>query len=220
MSDSNSQHGSVTGWLRDLEAGDRSALNALADRYFKKLSQAADLEMSGKGSPPVQGDDVAIVALMRLRKNLLAEKSRGRIPNRDSFWLFMLAILRSVIIDFHRKHSAEKRGGGKVANLSDILPSKDDTTKLIQFVDRQPDQESLMALKDSVEFLLQKKLKIGMTREVARLKLEGLSNEQVAEQLGINISSVVRKLRRIEEIWKNELGIVERVKRDDSNIAD
>jgi RNA polymerase sigma factor (sigma-70 family) len=219
MSDENIQHGSVTGWLRDLENGDQAALNALADRYFERIASVAKLRLMKSGHAGFEGDDVAVEAFIKLLKNLVSQIRSGKITNRETFWFFILAILRSVIIDFKRKELAARRGGKLVRNVTDLNFFHEGTGWLLEFVDKKTDHESLITLEDSVDFLLNKKLKIGTTREVAKLKLQGFTNQQIADQLGIDNSSVRRKLDLIEKIWRSDLDEVEGFERDDSETA-
>ena len=43
-------------------------------------------------------------------------------------------------------------------------------------------------------------------RQVARLRMEGYANQEIAEQLNVSLRSVERKLGIIREIWSREIG--------------
>jgi DNA-binding CsgD family transcriptional regulator len=44
-------------------------------------------------------------------------------------------------------------------------------------------------------------------RHIARLRLEGHANEEIAKELGISLRTVERKLGLIRELWSAEIGL-------------
>ncbi len=198
--------GSVTRWIRNLEDGDSNALSALYTRYFEQLTQVAEIRLSRHAGPIVDGEDVALTVLMRLSQNLKKSENKGKLPDRESLWLFMLAILHSIVIDLKRRNYTWKRGNGSVHSLSDFTQRDDDGKSPIDVADKTPNHEKLAMLRDSVDYLLNQKLKIDTTRSVAILKMEGYSHQEIAEKIGIDVKSVSRKLKRIRALWMQELG--------------
>ncbi len=43
-----------------------------------------------------------------------------------------------------------------------------------------------------------------MLKEVAMSKVQGYTNEEIAQRLGCSLSTIERKLRLIREIWSRE----------------
>lgn len=197
--------GSVTRWIRDLEDGDSNALNALCNRYFKQLTEVAEIRLSRHAGPIVDGEDVALTVLMRLSQNIKNSQNKGKLPDRESLWLFMLAILHSIVVDLKRRNFSWKRGKGSVHSLSDFTHRDDDGKSPIEVADRTPNHEKLAMLRDSVDYLLHQKLKVEATRNVAMLKMEGYSHQEIAEKLGMDVKTVSRKLKRIQALWTQEL---------------
>jgi DNA-directed RNA polymerase specialized sigma24 family protein len=69
-----------------------------------------------------------------------------------------------------------------------------------QFVHSEPTPEFL-ALMDEQQQEMFSALPEESQRSVARLRFEGYANEEIAEQLGMSLRSVERKLKVIREIW-------------------
>ena len=97
------------------------------------------------------------------------------------------------VAEHYRRSQAQKRGGGQVATLDDLR----------ELVDREPLPEFIAAFNDNLSRALTR-LGEEKIREVALLKLEGFENREIAEKLGIGLSSVERKLRVIREAWQEE----------------
>ena len=216
-----SAFGSVTRWIRDLEDGDSDALNALYKRYFEQLAAVAESRLSRHAGPIVDGEDVALTVLMRLSQNIMTSENKGKLPDRESLWLFMLAILHSIVVDLKRRNYTWKRGKGSVHCLSDFTQCDEEGTSPIDVADKTPNHEKLAMLRDSVDYLLNQKLKVDTTRNVAMLKMEGYSHREIAEKIGMDIKTVSRKLKRIQALWTQELGTsVELGEIDDQDTAE
>ncbi len=198
--------GSVTALIRNLEDGDSDALNSLCKRYFKQLTEIADKRLSRHAGPIVDGEDVALTVLLRLSQKIANAENKGKLPDRESLWLFMLAILHSIVVDLKRRNFAWKRGKGSVHSLSDFVHRDEDGRTPIEIADATPSHEKLAILRDSVDYLLNKKLKVETTRTVAMLKMEGYSHQEIADKVGMDVKTVGRKMKRIQEVWLKELG--------------
>lgn len=214
-----SEIGTVSIWLRDIEQGDSNALNMLCERYLSLLQRTAHACVPRRGSTVEDADDVASRTLWRCVASLAHRDEDKRIRDRESLWIFMMVILHSVVVDSARRNRAKKRGSGKNLSLSHFLGT-DSESQLVGLVDSRTDQETVVAIHDSIEYLLFDKLKNDDTREVARLKLEGYTNQEVADLLNIDVTSVRRKLRRIKKLWLKELGFIEEDGVDDAENTD
>jgi RNA polymerase sigma factor (sigma-70 family) len=214
---SDSVFGSVTGWVRDLENGSHDALVALWDRYYNALTKRADKKLSWHAGTMVDGEDVASTVLTRLAENAQREERKGRIQDRQGLWLFMMAILKTVVIDLKRRNYSVKRGRGKVHSLTDFSDTTQEGKRILDIIDGTPNHERLVMLRDSINYLLKDTIKVELTRTVARLKLEGYTNTEIADQIGMEPKTVRRKLKRIQNLWARDLGITSS---DDDSDAD
>jgi DNA-binding NarL/FixJ family response regulator len=80
---------------------------------------------------------------------------------------------------------------------------------LVKFVDETSDHEAITMLHDSINYLITQRLQSQRTRDVAKLKLEGYSDEEISRRLGCSEKTVRRKTALIRSLWMKELGIEE-----------
>src|SRR5262249_58405136 len=97
------------------------------------------------------------------------------------------------VIDEKRRATGQKRGGGAVRGESAF--DDPDGGGLDQFMADGPTPEVLAALAEEHALLLA--VLDDPLRLVALRKLEGFTNEEIADQLGVTCRSVERKLQRI-----------------------
>jgi len=64
---------------------------------------------------------------------------------------------------------------------------------------------ALMAMLDEENSRLLDKLRDDVLRQIALLRLSGHTNEEIAEETGISLRSVERKLGLIRTAWSREL---------------
>ncbi len=69
-----------------------------------------------------------------------------------------------------------------------------------QFIHAEPTPEFLAVMEEQQQAMF-RALPDDSQRNVARLRFEGYSNEEIAQQLGTSLRSVERKLKVIREIW-------------------
>ena len=74
---------------------------------------------------------------------------------------------------------------------------------LDQFVEDEPTPEFLALLAEEHQRLLEA-LPDETLRRTALWRMEGFTNEEVAEKLGVTARSVERKLQRIRDVWSGE----------------
>jgi RNA polymerase sigma factor (sigma-70 family) len=188
--------GSVTGWLAALRQGDAAAAQHLWERYYSCLVRLAREHLRGLPRRAADEEDVALSAFAAFCAGLTA----GRFPNlhdRVSLWGLLLTLTERRAIDLARHERAERRGGGMQAEDVDVG----------SLVDDEPTPAFAAEVADEAERLL-KKLDgdvSGKLRQVAILKMEGFSNEEIAGRLGCAARTVQRKIDSIREIWSEEV---------------
>jgi DNA-binding NarL/FixJ family response regulator len=96
-----------------------------------------------------------------------------------------------------RRHAlAKKRGTGKVRDNAEM------TRVLVDIAGNEPTPDILVAINEECDRLID--VLDGELRPVARMKLEGYTNAEIAESLGRVERTVERKLERIRHIWLGE----------------
>lgn len=190
----------VTALIEQLKAGDRAAAEPLMERYFQRLVGLAQTRLRSATRRVVEGEDVALSAFA----SFCRAAENGRLPqllDRDSLWSHLFMYTKRKACDRNEWEYAKKRGGGKVVNAS-ALDNPDGSSFLAGVFGSDPTEDDVVALEDHLRELLAR-LPPDL-RAVAEWKLQGLTNDEIAANLGRVSKTVERKLSLIRGIWKCE----------------
>ena len=187
--------GSVTRWLGGAKAGDEAAAGELWRRYFETLVRLARARLRASPRTAEDEEDVALSAF----DSFLAGAARGRFPrldDRHDLWRVLITITTRKAVDQVNRQRRRKRGGGRVVAEStldgdaalDFLAAEGPTPEFAAMVAEEC-RRRLDGLRDDT------------LRRVALLKMEGHTNEEVADRLGCGLRTVVRKLELIRKAW-------------------
>jgi RNA polymerase sigma factor (sigma-70 family) len=184
--------GSVTDCLDQLKEGNPAAVQRLWERYFERLIRLARSKLRAAPRLAGHGEDVALNALASFFRAV----KRDRFPqlnDRNDLWqiLVMLAHRKACGLIRRERHRVPVVNGPGVAELLDDVPN------------REPTPEEAVEFAEECERLLEQ-LKNPKLRQIALWKLEGLTNEEIAERLECVPRTVERKLETIRDIWKQE----------------
>lgn len=194
--------GSVSIWIQQAKEGDEEAAHELWNRYFHRLVGFAHKKMSGMKRRSQDEEDMAICAL----SSFLHDAQRGRYPDlndRDGLWPLLATITERKVINQYEKERALKRGGGNVRGESIFVNAgQDDQARGIEgFAAPSAGEDFSEALcaecNDMLTALEDETLQL-----IARRRLEGFSNEEIASELGCVRRTIERKLERIRGIWE------------------
>jgi DNA-directed RNA polymerase specialized sigma24 family protein len=195
---------SVTQWVSDLKAGDRSeATRRLWERYFQRLARLAQARLRTTGRGPADGEDVALSVF----DSFFRAAAAGRFPelgDREDLWRLLVTITARKAHNRRRDEGRQKRGAGRVVDegaLAGADPMGDDF--LAQVVGNEPTPEFAAMVTDEYRRLFGS-LADESLRVVALLKLEGHSNEEIAKSLDCGLRTVERKLEVIRKRWTAE----------------
>src|SRR3954466_6105923 len=111
--------GSVTRWLGDLKAGDQAAAQKLWERYFASLVRLAQAKLRCSRRVAEDEEDAALSAF----GSFCASAAKGRFPrldDRDDLWHILVTLTRRKAADQTRRQQRQKRGGGRVADETDL----------------------------------------------------------------------------------------------------
>jgi RNA polymerase sigma factor (TIGR02999 family) len=173
----------VTQILHDWSGGDRKAPERLMPFVYDELRRLARTFLSRERGPHTL-QPTALVHEAYLR---LVDQTRVNWQNRAHFYGIAASMMRRVLIDHARAHATEKRGGGSVR-----LSVDDVQLPLEQRAD------SLVALDEALERLSQideRKSKVVEMRFFA-----GMSDEEMAEVLGVTTRTVLRDWKKAK-LW-------------------
>lgn len=200
MSSVNPHFHSVSQYITGLRAGEENATQKIWERFYERLIRlAAKKILTNKKAS--DEDDIVQEAFAQFFRGV----ENGRFPilnDREDLWQVLAMLVDRRAIDQARREHAEKRGGGNVHTESFLMqregdpgiagiPCPDPTPELVNqlseiFRDRlsQLDDESY--------------------RQLALLKLQGFTNQEIAEKTGRTLRTVERRLRNIRDDWSAE----------------
>lgn len=198
---------SVTLWIQDLKDGNETAAAQLWERYFDKLVRVASRKLGSAARRIADEEDVAVSVFNGLCQGAAAGRF-DQLQNRDDLWSLLVAIAGKKAVDQVRRQTSQKRGGTGLRGESVFQNAADDAAGFDQFLDAEPTPEFLLIVEEENQRLFDL-LRDDTQRDIARYRMAGYSNEQIAEKVGISVRSVVRKLGVIKEAWSQELTAAE-----------
>ena len=184
----------VTLWIGQLQAGDAAAVRPLWDRYFHRLVGLARKRLRDTPRQAADEEDVALSAFDSFCRNA----EQGRFPDltdRDSLWRVLATFTVRKAAHHLRDAARQKRGG--TANLDDASGILEDV------LGREPEPALAVGMAEECERLLAA-LGDPELRQVAVMRMDGYSVEEVASKAGCAPRSVKRKLQLIRSIWERE----------------
>lgn len=186
---STDRDGAITAWISGLRQGDSVAEQEIWNHYFAKLAAVAQSRlrtMSRKAS----GEDVALSAI----KSVMLGVRENRFPDitdRTNLWPLLVTITARKAISEQRRQLAAKRAVTAEEALADWHA----------LAASEPSPEFAVELTDQIDRLVGK-FEQPELRTIARRKLEGWTNDEIAAELGCTKRTVIRKLNRIRQEWE------------------
>ena len=153
---------------------------ALGAALWPKVERLAAHKLLGRRGLTLQASDLAQDAYIALMHEF-----PGRFNNREHFYALAARIVRNIVVDYMRRRSADKRGSGLPFERLDKIENEvaapiDDTVDWIAV------DAALTVLSQHHESAAQ----------VVELKFfAGLTNEQIAEAMGLSRATVIRHYR-------------------------
>jgi DNA-directed RNA polymerase specialized sigma24 family protein len=195
---------SVTFWIGQLKDGDAEAAQQLWQRYYARLVGLARQKLGALPRRAADEEDVALSAF----HSFCGGVDKGRFPrldDRDDLWQVLVTLAGWKASNLRKHEHALKRGGGRVRGDSAFLPDPAAATDagIAQVVDGEPTPAFAAVLAEECQCRLDQ-LRDETLRRVAVLKMEGHTNEEIAQQLGCVVRTVERKLLGIRAIWSEE----------------
>ncbi len=193
---------SISIWLDEVKQGDEEAARKIWERYFPDLVQLARGHLRSLPRQVADEEDVALSAL----NSFFQAAERGRFPDltsRDSLWRLLSRMTHRKAVDLIRHTLKQKAGGGKVRAMSQL--GSDQPSRQIDYVacaELTPEIALLVA--DQCRVLLET-LDDNQLQTMALAKMEGYTNDEIAEQLHCSLRTVERRLNLIRRKWEAQL---------------
>jgi RNA polymerase sigma factor (sigma-70 family) len=214
-----SPQGTVTRLIQNLKDGESQAAQRLWELYFRRMVSMAREKLKGMQKRMADEEDVALSAFHSFCQG--AEGGRfTQLIDRENLWPLLVSITAHKAIDLIRYHNRQKRGGtGQAAPDSSFVDkaglggSQSDSEKTragsatIEFeeiISQEPTPEFAAQIADEFQALLAR-LEDDTLQSVALWKLEGFTNDEIAEKLECVPRTVERKLQLIRTLWQRSV---------------
>ena len=200
-----SAEGSVTRWIAQLELSDADrAQEELWKRYFDQLVRLARTKLGNAPRRVADEEDVAVVAL----QSFFGGAREGRFPqlrDRSGLWPLLAKITSHKAIDQRRRWLAQKQGGGRAPiEMNDGIGEGPDNGWPAGLLEDELRPDFIVAINEECQRLMDQ-LPDDSMREITRLRLEGYTNAEIAEALGVVKRTVERKVGLIRDHWLTQM---------------
>jgi len=181
----------ITKLLQGWRGGDRAALDALVPVVYKELHRLAHCELR-KERP---GHTLQSTALVHEAYFRLVGQTLPQWESRTHFFAIAAQLMRQILVDYARRHRAEKRGGAAgTLSLDDAgLMEKG----------KGPDMD-VVALDDALKTMA--RVDARKVQVVEMRFFGGLSFEEIANVLRISVNTVSRDWSTARAWLHHEMG--------------
>jgi DNA-directed RNA polymerase specialized sigma24 family protein len=196
----------VTLLLQQIQTGQRDAAEALWRLYFPRLVRLARSHLQGLPRRAADEEDVALTAF----DSFCRGAEQGRFPSlfgRDELWKLLVTITARHAAEWRQRETRDKRGGGDVRGHSALTPPEGSSAGGDAFdrvAGKALDPGFEAAVAESCRRLLDL-LGDEQLRRIAVWKMEGHTNQEIADRLGCVVETVERRLRLIRSLWQREV---------------
>jgi RNA polymerase sigma factor (sigma-70 family) len=198
------EKGSVSIWIDRLKTGQDDAVAAIWQRYFTRLVGLAHKRLGGVPYRSDVAEDVAVSVFHSFCQRAGASGFQ-RLDDRGDLWQLLAVLTTRKAVSARRREGAAKRGAGQVVAASDLAKPDDQIADVFSNqAAAEPTPEEAAAATEEFHRLLDL-LGDDQLRQVARDRLEGYSNEEIADRMGTSLATVERKLMRVRARWQQEL---------------
>ena len=194
----------VTVWLDQLKDESNSdAIEKIWRRYYNHLITYARKKLGTLPRRDFDEEDIVTDALDEFFNDVRRERF-PQLADRNDPWRILLVLTLRKVLQNIRSNRAAKRGGGQVRGDSVFISGISGAGKAgfdnlsappLDFAD-----ELTLEMHDQLDMLGEEMLK-----QVGVMKLQGFTNQEVAEKLGVSERTVERKLERIRAIWNKPM---------------
>lgn len=193
---------SVTEWISQLRDGHSSACDKLWPFYLKRLTAiiCRKLETSRKG---VSDEEDVLIETCEVCFRKIREGNYPNIASRHDLWRLLTKIATRKAIDQIRR---SKKGVDRLTQESQQMVQTDgssfDLNQIENFPGGEPTPEFAAMVADESRYRLSQVPKKMV--DVVKLRMQGCTLKEIAEQTGISLPTVQRYLSFVREVWSQD----------------
>lgn len=190
---------SISVFLKRIQEGrDEEATAELWKVYYEQLVRVARRNLGTLPKRSADEDDVAQSAMFSFFRAAEAGRLTG-LEHRDELWKLLLTIVIRKANRQKERAVALKRGGGDVRGESVFVRAGEtENPGLSGVAGDEVGPEVLMGCQEMLELLDDNTL-----RDIALLRMEGFTVDEIAERIEVSRATVNRKLELIRTIWQD-----------------
>lgn len=199
----------ISSLMQRVRKGNEEAAQQLWERYADQIVDVARRSLKNSSRRVQDEEDVAMIAF----KSLLAGITSGKFPeldHRDQLWRLIMVITTRKAAAVIEKDHRQKRGGGEVRGDSAVMQRDPEEVGsgegsgaggFDRLTSEKPAPDIAAIMADQMEQLLLS-LPDETAQQIAALKMEGFTHEEIAKRIDVNTRTVERRLRQIRELWQ------------------
>ncbi len=197
---SNFSNEPVSLWIEQLATADHDAASRLWAHFCQRLMVFARSRMSSSTRRIYDEEDAAVSAFRSLCRGIEAQRF-PELGDRGNLWALLVVITSRKIANQFRYEHQERRNSNQTLSESMLQPSNGQVINVLQSLPtHEPTPAFAAEVADMSEHLMSQ-LGEPDLQKIVHLKLEGHTNEDIAELMKITRRTVQRKLERIRRIW-------------------
>ena len=194
----------VSCWIERIKAGGETATADVWNHFYARLIGLARRKLQGAPRRVADEEDVVLSAF----ETFFRRAKEGLFPqlhDRHDLWQLLVKITERKALNQLRHQGRAKRGGGGVRGESVFFDTGASTANegIDQVPGAEPTPEFAAVVAEGLRGLLDL-LADDELRQIALLKLEGWTNEEIASRIDRSLPTVERRLRLIREKWKEQ----------------
>jgi DNA-directed RNA polymerase specialized sigma24 family protein len=197
------QH-SISQWIEGLKAGDQEAARKLWEGYFHKLVRLVERKLPAQTRRAFDEEDVALSAFKSFCYGV-AEERFPDLNDRGNLWAVLVVIATRKAQAYVQTQNRQKRGGGQVRGDSVFLGqgTAEELAGFDALAGKEPTPAFLAQAGEACEHLLDA-LGDETLRNMAILKMQGYTIDEIAAQTGCTKRAVQRRLEIIRRTWRED----------------
>lgn len=182
----------ITDYIARAKDRDPEAEEAIWNHYFARVLRLSHSRMLALQGVVYDEEDAAVSALRSLFRGIQSNRF-PELHDRQNLWRILVLITKRKLRAQWRRENAARRTA-----ISADAPEPEITIE--QAISEEPTPDFVVEMMDEVDRLLTA-LDNDLLKRIAVMKMDGLTNDEVATRLGCASRTVRRKVDRIRCIW-------------------
>lgn len=180
----------ITRWIDAARAGDSDAETDLWNHYFGQVTRLARVRMLALQRTVYDEEDATSSALRSLFRGLREDRF-PELHDRSNLWRVLVLITkRKARAQWRREQAGHRVPAGAV----------DAEAPIEQIISSEPTPDFVSEMMDETERLLES-LGDDRLRRIAVMRMDGLTNDEIADRLGCASRTIRRKIDLIRDTW-------------------